>query len=54
MRSSRPIKWARGLTIAGFSDWYVRPLYELEILYRRFKPMTSDEGNMISLGKTNA
>ncbi|WP_186437644.1 hypothetical protein [Synechococcus sp. Ace-Pa] len=45
-------QWARGLTIAGFSDWYVPALYELEILYRRFKP-TSDEGNNDQFG-TNA
>jgi len=42
-------QWARGLTIAGFSDWYVPALYELEILYRRFKP-TSDEGNNDQFG----
>ncbi|MCP9825689.1 hypothetical protein [Synechococcus sp. EJ6-Ellesmere] len=45
-------QWARGLTIAGFNDWYVPALYELEILYRKFKPDNSD-GNTETHG-TNA
>ena len=42
-------QWARGLTIATFSDWYIPALFELEILYRRFKPDGS-EGNGTSHG----
>ena len=32
--------FADGLSIGGFSDWYVPSRYELEILYRNFKPTT--------------
>jgi len=42
-------QWARGLTIATFSDWYIPALFELEILYRRFKPDGS-EGNVTTHG----
>jgi hypothetical protein len=31
-------KWAKGLTIGGYSDWYIPALDELEICYRAFKP----------------
>lgn len=37
-------QWARSLTIGGYSDWYVPALYELEILFRVFKP-DNNEGN---------
>jgi hypothetical protein len=42
-------QWARGLSIATFSDWYIPALFELEILYRRFKPDGS-EGNVTTHG----
>ncbi len=42
-------QWARALSIGGYSDWYVPALYELEILYRRFKPDNS-EGNTPGFG----
>ena len=42
-------QWARGLTIATFTDWYIPALFELEILYRRFKPDGS-EGNVTTHG----
>ncbi|MCP9820041.1 collagen-like protein [Synechococcus sp. Cruz-9H2] len=42
-------QWARALTIGGYTDWYVPALYELEILYRSFKP-NSDEGNNDAYG----
>jgi hypothetical protein len=35
-------KWARGLRIGGFADWYLPSRDELEILYRAFKP-TAEE-----------
>lgn len=31
-------RWARGLRIGGFDDWYIPSRDELEILYRAFKP----------------
>lgn len=31
-------KWATGLRIAGFDDWYLPSRDELELLYRAFKP----------------
>jgi hypothetical protein len=42
-------QWARALSIGGFTDWYVPALYELEILFRRFKPDNS-EGNTPGFG----
>ncbi|MCP9915548.1 collagen-like protein [Cyanobium sp. ATX 6F1] len=42
-------QWARALTIGGYSDWYVPALYELEILYRKFKPDNTD-GNTGGFG----
>jgi hypothetical protein len=35
-------KWARGLRIGGFDDWYLPSRDELEILYRAFKPTTAE------------
>lgn len=31
-------KWAQGLTIGGYSDWYLPALDELEVGYRYLKP----------------
>ena len=31
-------KWARGLEIGGFTDWYLPSRDELELAYRAFKP----------------
>lgn len=33
--------WAGGLTLNGFTDWYVPAWYELEIIYRNLKPSTN-------------
>lgn len=35
---SKLAKWARGLEIAGFSDWYLPARDELEVCYRALKP----------------
>lgn len=32
--------WAKSLTIAGFTDWYIPSYFELEMMYRYFKPST--------------
>jgi hypothetical protein len=42
-------QWARGLSIGGYDDWYIPALYELEILFRRFKPDDS-EGSTAGFG----
>ncbi|MFM7549041.1 MAG: hypothetical protein ACKO8I_09230 [Cyanobacteriota bacterium] len=38
-------QWARSLAIGGYDDWYVPALYELEILYRVFKPDNSESND---------
>lgn len=40
--------WAGGLTLNGFTDWYVPAWYELEIIYRNLKPSTT--ANTTSFG----
>jgi hypothetical protein len=35
-------KWAQGLAIGGFTDWYLPARDELEVLYRSFKPTTEE------------
>jgi hypothetical protein len=34
--------WADGLSIGGFSDWYVPARDELELIWRNLKPVTDD------------
>lgn len=41
-------QWAGGLTLNGFTDWYVPAWYELEIIYRNLKPST--DANTTSFG----
>jgi hypothetical protein len=41
--------WAAGLTINGFTDWYIPALYEMETLYYFLKP--TSENNDGSSGK---
>jgi hypothetical protein len=45
--------WAKGLSINGFSDWYIPAKNELEILYRNLKP-TTDSNNTSSGANSNA
>ncbi len=33
-------KWAAGLNIDGYADWYIPSLDELEVIYRALKPTT--------------
>lgn len=35
-------KWALGLKIGGFTDWYLPSRDELELCYRAFKPTTDE------------
>jgi hypothetical protein len=35
-------KWARGLDINGFKDWYIPARDELELIYRNLKPTTDE------------
>jgi hypothetical protein len=46
-------QWASGLTINGFSDWYIPARNELEILYRNLKP-TTDSNNTITSSGANS
>jgi hypothetical protein len=41
-------QYCEGLTIGGYSDWYLPALYELDIAYQNFKPTTT--GNDTSWG----
>lgn len=34
-------QWAKGLSIGGYTDWYIPAKNELEILYRNLKPSTN-------------
>ncbi len=34
-------KWARGLQIGGFDDWYIPSQDELEVIYRNLKPTSN-------------
>ena len=39
--SAHPMfQWVKGLTIGGYTDWYIPAKHELEILFRNFKPTT--------------
>ncbi|NKI68905.1 DUF1566 domain-containing protein [Collimonas pratensis] len=35
-------KWALGLDIAGYTDWYIPAQDELEVMYRALKPTTRE------------
>ena len=41
-------QWCAGLTINGYSDWYLPALYELEICYYNLKPTT--DNNVTTVG----
>lgn len=36
------VNWVRGLTIGGYSDWYLPSFDEVEMMFRSFKPTTED------------
>lgn len=36
--NSPAANWAKALTIGGYTDWYLPSFYEMDILYRAFKP----------------
>ena len=40
VEGSELARWAKGLTIAGHSDWYIPSQDELEVIYRNLKPST--------------
>lgn len=46
-------QWAKGLSIGGFTDWYIPAKNELEIIYRNLKPST-DSNNTGSGSNPNA
>ena len=48
MTNSPCANFVNGLTIDGFSDWYLPALYELDIIYFHFKPTT--QANSTSFG----
>jgi hypothetical protein len=39
--------WARGLTINGYSDWYIASLWEFWLCYATFKPTTTSNTGSI-------
>ena len=41
-------QFCEGLTIGGYSDWYLPALYELDIAYKNLKPTTTN--NLTSFG----
>lgn len=45
-------KWARGLEIGGFNDWYVPSQDELEVIYRNLKP-TSETNSLYARSGIN-
>lgn len=48
--ASHPLfQWASGLTINGYSDWYIPALREMEILYRNLKPSTAPNNTSFGL-----
>jgi hypothetical protein len=46
-------QWAKGLSIGGFTDWYIPAKNELEIIYRNLKPTTTSN-QTVSGANSNA